>query len=247
MPPKNFGGGLVGSKHHATSTPPSTFSRAPSPPGSRRKVAWDDLTSQIPAASRTTSPSSSVRRVRVRKPPTVFERYEERQLVSEQQAQAARVTRQEQSRIFQRRLNYRNADILTQQDDHPVLYPADHADVLAARSQYVGHTLDEGETPNIRLLTQIDAEISAMSGNMTTDDVYFLSYDLNKSQPVDGRPEYNSARRRFVRILQDIRDLPRKRREAAQEQSNRIRFQAVMKLSNAYHGGPGNRYKVIPW
>lgn len=144
------------------------------------------------------------------------------------------MVRREQTRVLQRLIHYRDAVLLTQQDNHPVLYPSDLPDVLAARAEYVAQT--HPDKPNVRLLTQINSEISAMSGATTHDDVYFLAYDLNKSQLAEGRTDYSAARRKFVRILYHIRDLPRQRREAAQHQSNRIKFQATMKGAREARG-----------
>lgn len=184
--------------------------------------------------------------------PQVFERYEDREQrlhLEQEQMQAARVTRQEQARAFRRLVHFRDATLLTQQEGHPLLYPKDRPDVLAARQQYLELTERSGNPPNPRLLTQVDAELRAMSGEMTKDDVHFLAYDLNRAQTVQGTTQYTAARRMFMRILRDVRDLPRLRQEAAQRQSNKMKFQAAMEMSKTHHGGPGpwRLPPVTPW
>lgn len=200
------------------------------------------------AARASSSRMGHVRVARVRLPPRPpyvpkegFMAREERLRVQQVQAQAAKVIRLEQSRVFQRLVHFRDAALLTQQDDHPLLYPPDRPDVVAARAEYLAQMLHAGNPPNPRLLTQVNSEISAMSGEMTKDEVHFLAYDLERAQPIEGRTEYRAACRRFRIILSDIRDLPRLAREEAQRQSNRLKFQAVMKSSQEHHGMPG------PW
>lgn len=180
--------------------------------------------------------------MRIPKPPyvpAVFERFqdrEERLRLEREQEQTARTKRVEQSRIYQRLVHFRETEILTEEEDRPVLYPQDRPDVLAAKAEYVAQMQRMGEPPNARLLTQINAEISAMSGVKTKDNVHFLAYDLNRSQEASSRPAYSFARSMFKSILRYIRDLPRKEKEAEQQQSLRLRFEKVMRNAQTIRG-----------
>lgn len=248
MPRKKTGGGNVNSQSHVNS----------------HRIAWGPSTSSIPVSSAPASAraSSRARHVRLELLPTphyvyvpkvyvpkVFEKPEdkERRLRMEQaQAQVAKQVKKEQDKEFERLIHFRDAQLLTQKFNHPLLYPNDLPDVLAARAQYVAQT--QASPHNIRLLTQLNAEINAMSGKMPKDDVHFLAYDLDQNQPAAGRANYNAARRKFANILEEIRDLPRQRQEAAQKQADRINYQAVMRNSIAYRSRPSKPpIKFEPW
>lgn len=158
--------------------------------------------------------------VRPPKPP-IF-RPQVKRFQSQEQVDARGVIRRLEMKATNRLLYYRDPKFLTSQQDRPPLHPTDLPDALAARAEYIRRCR---APPDGQLLRQINAEISAMQGSMTRDQVHFLTYD----HELQARPEYRSASRRFTDILHGIRAGHTSRVYQARQRANQAALRSLVR------------------